>query len=635
MCGIAGIIRFDGRPVDATALDRACRAMAHRGPDDAGTWYEHADGFSIGMAAVRLAVQDTSPAGHQPMHDAAGRYVLVYNGELYNGETLRDDLRAAGVQFQGHSDTEIILHACARWGVDALPRFNGMFALAFLDRTERTGFLARDRFGIKPLVIAGFSGGICFASEVGTLTCFDGWDRAIDPDAVTQHLRYGYVAAPRSIYRNVHRLPPGCTVRFDPRRCGEPSATINPRPAAGGQPVRSYPDATRRIREALRESVIARKISDVPIGAFLSGGLDSSIIVAHLSEAVGGRLKTFAIGHADQRAYDESRYALLVARAFDTDHYEHKLTTAEVIDAVPAILDHLGEPVGDSSIIPTTLVSRFARRHVTVALSGDGGDELFGGYYRYAAQRSVETYSRLPQVLRRGLIEPILNRLPVSKSSAGADRVRQFRKMLRGVDQPPLVRHLAWSRIMSPSAEGLFDDPRRGPALDDQMLSIAHDMAAPFDSDPVQAILAFDVQHGLPSDMLHKVDLASMSCSLEVRVPFLDPAVVQIAFAIPSEWKIDRGQRKRVLVDAYRGTLPDEVLDRPKKGFEVPFGEYVRGPLRELYRDTVTAEALARYEGVNAAAAERILEEHLCRRGEHADLLFALLTLCWKAASGA
>ncbi len=632
MCGIAGIIRYDGRPTDRAALDAACRAMAHRGPDDHGVWQDAADGFAIGLAAVRLAVQDLSPAGRQPMQDPTGRYVLVYNGEIYNGDELRTELKSGGASFRGHSDTEVLLHACIRWGVDALPRLNGMFALAFFDRSQRRGFLARDRFGIKPLVTASFDGGFCFASEIRTLRCFPEWDRTVDGDAVTQHLRYGYIAAPRSIHAAVRRLPPCCAASFDAQRCNEPAEYVNPLTA--GASATSYAHATRRIRESLRASVTARKISDVPIGAFLSGGLDSSIVVAHLSEVVGGRLKTFAIGHADQQAYDECGYARLVADRFATDHHEHKVTTAEIIDAVPGILDHLGEPVGDSSIIPTTLVSRFARRHVTVALSGDAGDELFGGYYRYAAQGSAAAYARLPRLLRRRLIEPIATRLGASKSSAAADRVRQFRKLIRAVDQPPFVRHLAWSRIMAPEAEAVLVDRHRGPQFDDELLRVAGELSAPFASDPLQAILAFDTRYGLPSDMLHKVDLASMSCSLEARVPFLDPQVAAAAFGVPAAWKLDRGQRKRVLVDAYRGILPDEVLDRPKKGFEVPFGEYVRGPLQPMYRDTVTPAALSRFDGIDAAAAARVLDDHLARRGEHADLLFALLSLCWRDWGG-
>jgi len=633
MCGIAGIIHFDGQPIDREGLNRACGLMRHRGPDTDGQWTGTRSNPSVGLAAVRLAVRDPTPAADQPMHDLPRRYVLVYNGELYNHRELLDELSSAGESLATDGDTEVVLKACARWGVGALARFNGMWGLAFYDRKDRRGFIARDRFGIKPVVYATFGDTLCFASELAALRALGRWDRAIDDHALAQHLQFGYIAAPRTIHRGSRRLGPGCYLEFDADGAGEPTSYCTVESLKRGATC-SYCEATAGIRHGLRQAVTRRRVSDVPIGAFLSGGLDSSIIVAHLSAAMGTGVRTFSVGHADAPVYDETKYARTVARRFGTDHYELKLTTRDIVEAVPGILDHLGEPVGDSSIIPTTLVSRLARRHVTVALSGDAGDELFGGYWRYLGHAAVDAYRRIPPLIRRRVIEPLMSRAGASKSSRGADRVRQFRKLLRSAGDNVLARHIAWSRIMSPEAESVYTNPKRAPDLDRDVVKTAQTLSEQFADDPLAAIFAFDLQYGLPSDMLHKVDTASMSCSLEVRVPFLDPDVVACALSIPSEFKIDRGLRKRVLIDAYRDVLPDAVLDRPKKGFEVPLGEYLRGPLHDLFRDTVTRSAIESFDGLCYETVERVFEEHLTRRAEHADLLFALLSLCWWRRNG-
>jgi len=627
MCGICGIVRFTDCPVEPNVVARACGALRHRGPDHAGLYVGRRR--RVGFGATRLAVLDPSAAGHQPMHRSNGRYHLVYNGEVYNFRDIRRELVAFGESFHTESDTEVIIAACAKWGVDALTQFNGMFALAFYDEEFECGFVARDRFGIKPLLYADCDEGLLFASELCALTLLGAFDRGVDNDALASHLQYGYIAHPRTIYRRVRRLPPGCFLEFSKERGGQAKRYYT-LPVSTDTHALDYGEARRGIRRALADAVVRRRVSDVPIGAYLSGGLDSSIMVAHLAEAVGRPVTTFCVGYEGAAAYDESAYARLVADRFQTDHHELRLTEREVVDAIPSILDHLGEPVGDSSIIPTTLISRLARREVTVALSGDGGDELFGGYWRYLGHQSLDTYRRLPQWLRAGVIEPATARMSVSKSSGFGNRARQFRKLLRGGGADALTRHVAWSRILAPEAGDLFNDHSLAATLDQATVDHARQLTSDFATgDPLRRVFAFDVQHQLPADMLQKVDLASMSQSLEVRVPFLDHHVVELALSLPASYKVRRGKRKRILVDAYRGILPDEVLDRPKQGFEVPIGEFLRGPLHDMFFDVVSRTTVESFGMLSYDAVTRLYDEHLHRRAEHADVLFALLSLCW------
>ena len=631
MCGICGIIRFDARPVEANALERACVRLRHRGPDDWGVWIDSDAGEIVGLGATRLAILDPSPAGHQPMHREGGRFHLVYNGDIYNFREIRRELSAAGDPFVTDGDTEVVLAACVRWGVDAFTRFNGMWALAFYDSRTRSGFLSRDRFGVKPLFYCVDGRGLRFASELPALTELGDWDRSIDPRAVVQHLQYGYIAHPATIYRGARRLPPGCFLKFNHSQAASPLCHYELHARATQPASMDYATACTRLRRRLADAVVCRRVSDVPIGAFLSGGVDSSIVALHLAAATGRPVRTFSIGFADEPGYDETRFARLAAERIGTEHHEWVLTRRDLLDAVPQVLDHLGEPVGDSSILPTALLAQYARRFVTVALSGDGGDELFGGYWRYQAHESMATYERVPAFVRRGLVEPVLAVLSASKSSGRGNRVRQFRKLLRARGgEDALARHVAWSRILAPEAESLYLDHDLPLALDREMTELARRETANMNgTDPLNRVMAFDVQHQLPADMLQKVDLASMMHSLEVRVPFLDPTVVELSMAMPSRYKVDRGQRKRVLIDAYRGHLPDAILERSKQGFEAPVGEFLRGPMRDLFHGIVTRDVVESFGSLSYPAVQTIYQEHLDRRAEHADLLFALLSLCW------
>lgn len=627
MCGIAGVVRFDGEPVASAALTRSCRRMRHRGPDHTGVTI-HPDNPSTGLAAVRLAVIDPSPACDQPATWGAGRYTLVFNGAVYNFRELRHELFALGDRFHTDGDTEVIAAACARWGTEALRRFNGMWALAFCDHETRRGFVARDRYGVKPLVYSLDALRLAFASEIAALRELDEFDETIDEDALTEHLVFGFLSAPRTMEMGARRLPPGHLIHFDERGASEP-ARYYQLPTTAGEIV-PYTEACRRVRRLLGEAVVRRCVADVPLGAFLSGGLDSTIVVSHLAAARGSAIDTFSLGFRGQQAFDETEYARIAARRFGTNHHELRVSLDDMSAELPALLDHLPEPVGDSSILPTAMISRFARQWVTVALSGDAGDELFGGYWRYLGHRALAAYLRWPAPFRRAF-EPLLRRLGSGKSSALGQRARQYQKLIRTASDSAIARHFAWSRILSPEHDDLFRNPRVPGALQSETVEAARAMVsrAARPGDDLADILLVDLQHQLPSDMLTKVDLASMRHSLEVRAPFLDPELVEWAATLPSSYKVLRGLRKRILVDAYRGHVPDEILDRSKRGFEAPIGELLRGPSRSLYRDTVTRAVVESFPSLSYAGLLRLETEHERRTADHGDVLFAMLSLCW------
>lgn len=639
MCGIAGIIDFTGRPVDPGLLEGLCRCLGHRGPDDAGIWTVTAPGFAVGLAHTRLAVIDPTPEGHQPMTDPAGRCAVTYNGELYNYLRLRDELPGP---FRTACDTEVVLAACMRWGVRALERFDAMWAMAFVDTEARTGHLSRDPLGIKPLYWAFHDGRLMFASEMAAMRLFPGLPSRIDERSLAVYLTLGCIPHPHTIYRNVWKLSPGHRLCFDADGVKQPEPFFRLARPAGASPP--YPEAVRELRQRIETAVVSQRIADVPLGAFLSGGLDSSIVAACLARAGPTPVETFSIGYADHPRYDETRYAELVARHLGTRHHAFRLTFKDVLETVDPVLRHLGEPFADSSLLPTALVSRHTRRHVTVALSGDGGDELFAGYWRYAGHHYLRRYRRLPGLLRRGVIEPLLRLVPEARTNRLLDRLRQIRKLVRG-DLPltdfrgsvknlpdPLDTHLAWTRILdrATSADLLGREPAACAA--DHLRARFDGAAADLGADagaltPLERILLADLAIGLPADMLHKVDIASMLHSLEVRVPLLSVDVVRFAAGLPIEYKMRGARGKRILRDAFADVLPEPILRREKMGFEVPVGEFLRNELAPMYRDLVTPAALGDL-GLDPSTAARLHDQHCRRRADHTEILWALLVLC-------
>jgi|GEM_PF-47381 len=632
MCGIAGVIDFHGRPIDQETLGRLCAALDHRGPDDSGIWVHESEGFSAGLAHTRLAVIDPSPSAHQPMTDPQGRWAIAYNGELYNYPRLREQLPGP---FRTSCDTEVALNACIAWGPAAVERFDAMWAMAVVDTQERTGHLSRDPFGIKPLYYAYHDGRLLFASELRAMRSSLHLPTTIDPNALACYLNTGYIPHPYTIYEGVHKLPPGHRLRFDGSGPTEPERFFHLRPPAAPPPTYTY--ACSELRQRIQTAVTSQRISDVPLGAFLSGGLDSSVVVACLAQAARAngpahRVKTFSIGYRDHAAYDETRYAEQVARHFNTEHHTFHLTFDDILATLEPMLNHLSEPFADSSLLPTSLVSQHTRQHVTVALSGDGGDELFGGYWRYLGHHYLQQYHRWPACIRKGLIEPLLRRMPSAKSTRWLNRVRQAHKLLRGDLSDPLDRHLAWARHMDDRLAAELLGPHQARKTADNLKHMYkrapgswYDTYQP--SNGLQRILLADLAIGLPGDMLHKVDTASMCHSLEVRVPLLTADVVHFVAGLPIDYKITGTTGKRILRDAFADVIPENILNRSKMGFEVPMGEFLRHELRDMFNDVVTTQTL-RELGLNPKPVARWYDQHTRRQHDHADLLWALLVLC-------
>jgi asparagine synthase (glutamine-hydrolysing) len=632
MCGLAGIIGFDGAKVDDIRLARAVGTLSHRGPDDRGSWIgKVADRLSVGLGHTRLAVIDPHPEGRQPMVDVSGRLVIVFNGEIYNYRALRLELEAAGLSMRTGTDTEVLVAGYSVWGEAVFQKMRGMWACCILDLQTGAGVLCRDPYGIKPLIYAKSGATLCFSSEMRALIQLLGSCPQLAPGRVVRYLRYGHVDGLGAMYMGCARLAPGHLLRFDAGGVEDPERyhhlQLDP-----GLESHDPVELMSALRDRIDTSVRERLVSDVPVGTFLSGGLDSSIVTYHAAQHCHGRLSTFSIGYGDDPAYDETCHARRVAAHLGTDHHELQLTASDVVNALPGLLDHLGEPFADSSLVPTTLVSAMCRRHVTVALSGDGADELFGGYHRYAAHAHWQRYARLPGFLRRSLIEPLLRLLPVARGTRLGGLVRQFRKMIRTTASSGLDRHGLWARVLDPAAEEqLLESPIPMDSTVAQRFAdhVPAALRQRCSDDEMNQILLLDLHDQLPADMLNKVDLASMSASLEVRVPMLDPAVVALAVGLPSTIKVRGTRTKWLLREAYRGRLPDDILDRRKMGFELPIGEFLRGPLRDMFCDVVTEKRCQDLPHLRYKGVMDLYREHSERRADHADVLYAVLVLCW------
>jgi asparagine synthase (glutamine-hydrolysing) len=593
VCGIVGIL---APGIDPEGLSADCEAMTesliHRGPDDGGT--AAGRGWALGMR--RLAVQDLSPLGHQPM--TRGSRTIVFNGEVYNFREIRTELEAGGMQFRSGTDTEVVLAAIERWGVDSFRRFNGMFALALVDTDANTVLLARDRFGKKPLFYGEVAGRTVVASELKAILRIHP-RLELDRGALGSYFRFQYVPGTRSIFHGVRKLEAGRWLELDlasGARTGSGTFWTMPQFAPG--PVATPAEVLESVREATR----IRLRADVPVGAFLSGGTDSSLVTACMAHA-GADVRTFSIGFADPR-YDESGYARAVARHLGTDHTELILTEADALALVPELSQHYDEPFADSSAIPTLAVSRLARSSVTVALSGDGGDELFGGYVRYQLARYQPYFQRLPRLLRRA--EGLLARVPRVGSRVG------LAAALAGYDSPGAYRELI-SLWRTPDLRRLM------PRLEEE-----DDFTAVFESSTgsnLERFMRTDALTYLSDDLLQKVDRASMAVSLEARNPLLDPGVVAVA-ARSAEAAAEVIGGKPLLRDALRLVLPNELVDRPKMGFALPIGAWLRTDLRELFEDAVLGQRSEYYE---TDVVRDVWRQHLAGRNRSA-MLWSLMT---------
>ncbi len=654
MCGIVGVLEPGARAETLGPLVAAMTAaLRHRGPDDEGLWTQAEAGLALGHR--RLAVLDPTPAGRQPLVSHDGRVVVCHNGELYDYRALRAELAREGRRVEGDSDTRVLAEACAAWGVAAtLPRLRGMFAFAVWEVDARRLTLARDPLGIKPLYWARLGGALAFASELHALRRHPAWDGALDPSALAGYLRRGYVPGARSIHRGVHKLAPGWALEADAAGrielrpfapLGEALARAR---AAPPDPALADPwAATDRLEATLRAAVRRQSVSDVPLGAFLSGGYDSSAVVALLQAETGRRVQTFSVGFAGaarapgQAATgegDEAAHARAVAAHLGTDHTELEVTPAEALRAIerlPALYD---EPFADSSQVPTFLVSELARRTVTVALSGDGGDELFLGYNRHAlAARLAGPLGATPRALRRlaggalrALSPPawdaLLARLPGPAAAARARGVTGIRlhKLAGALAARDLAAlHDALLTHWADPAALLVDGAPAPPAAFEGALpsALRH---------PAEQLAWRDLVGYLPDDVLTKVDRASMAVGLEVRVPLLDEQVLDLAWRLPLELELRGGQRKWILRQVLYRHVPPRLLDRPKAGFAWPVAAWLRGPLREWAEALLAPSALARAGVLRPEPIRACWAAHLAgRRDEHAALWTALMLQQW------
>ena len=636
MCGITGFVSPPAAADELTRVVRGmCGALVHRGPDDAGEWIDSGAGVAIGFR--RLAIIDLSPAGHQPMISASGRYVGTLNGEIYNFEELRRELRERGLapQFRGHSDTEVMLAAFEAWGVEAaVARFNGMFAIAVWDAEGRRLHLARDRMGVKPLYY-GFAGNtFLYGSELKALRRHPGFDARIDRAALRLYLRFMYVPAPFSIYEGIAKLMPGTIVTLDPgTRQTRTTVYWSARDAAIDGVRNRYrgseEEASHELEALLRDSIRIRMVADVPLGVFLSGGVDSSLVTALMQAESATPVKSFSIGF-DDIGYNEAPFAAAVARHLGTEHTELIVHERDALDVIPRLAAMYDEPFADSSQIPTHLVSALARRHVTVSLSGDGGDELFGGYNRYfVGQRLLHWVARTPRRTRPALgraLAKVSTRTWDRVAPRLGERVHKVARMLKANDVDAMYFELVshWPDIVRGRGTGdggqaPVEDRANWPPLDD----------------PIERMMYFDQISYLPDDILAKVDRASMAASLESREPLLDYRLVEFAWRLPLSMKVRGGQGKRVLRRVLYRYVPKPLIERPKMGFGIPLGAWLRGPLRAWAEPLLDDAAIQKYGLLDPAPIRAKWEAHLAGRGDWNYYLWAILMLqVWLGAGG-
>jgi asparagine synthase (glutamine-hydrolysing) len=606
VCGIAGLV---GHGADRKELLQAMSdALTHRGPDEAGSYADD----QAALAIRRLSIIDVA-GGHQPYANEHGTVRAVFNGEIYGYVALRERLLRAGHSFASHTDGEVIVHAYEEFGDRFVDQLDGMFAIALWDSVKQRLLLARDRLGKKPLFVATHrDGSVTFASELAALLLDERIGREVDPIALAEYLQHGYVPSPRTILRDVAKLEPGTMMSWSAASGGathrywaldyEPKLEI------------SYPDALEEFELRTQCSVRERLVSEVPLGLFLSGGVDSSFMLAQMVAAGAPRVKTFSIGFPDSR-YDERAYARSIAERLGSEHHDALVEATDLVELLPRLVRHYGEPFADPSAVPTFYLARMARERITVALTGEGGDELFGGYYRHQAARLAAHLDRLPAVARRAAGRGA-TRLGSTVAHPTSHRHKLYR-FLRAIELDPGERYAEWTAVLSPSERSALS-----PALPSAPAFRAPGHAA----DPLDTALATDTARSLPDQLLYKMDIATMASSLEARAPLLDYRLVEWVARLPPAFKQRGSQRKRLIADALARQVPAELFKRPKMGFSAPIPGWLRGELSELTADTLLSDASRQRGIVDASSVERLIRRH--RDGEdHTRGLWTLLML--------
>lgn len=631
MCGFVGILRFDGQKVEAEDVARMCRALQHRGPDDSGMYITHKNEHKqerkawVGLGHQRLSVIDLSPAARQPMSNEDGSIRVVCNGEIYNHKALRQSLIKKGHRFRSQSDTEVIPHLYEEFGPGCADHLRGMFALALWDGPEETMFLARDRMGQKPLYYYSDARFFACASEISAILQLSRLDLATDKEAIDCYFKYGYILGDRTPYKRIRKLPPAFRMLIRDGKISTERYWDVPFPTASSCRA-THQDFVEEFDAILSEAVGLRLESDVPLGVFLSGGLDSSAIVSKMVGEMGQGVKTFAIGFSEA-SYDESSHAREVASLFGTEHREYTVNFS-IRELLPKLARHFGEPFADSSAIPTYHLAQATRQQVTVALSGDGGDELLCGYNRYLGRKILEYYFLLPQVIRKGVIERLLARFNVGSQYYGKSLIKQIKLVIEQacrlennrLDVLPQIfdrslrrRLLGWETNVT-GYEGSFDQVRQ------YALSGNH-------LDAISQMMWTDLHTYLPDDILVKVDRMSMAHSLEVRSPFMDHRLVEFVARLPIEQKLNGLATKYLLKRTMKNKLPHHIIHRKKHGFMVPLARWFKRDLKPLVREHL----LDREAPFDRAVAEGFLSEHWKGRADHSHKIWALLMYAlWK-----
>lgn len=634
MCGLAGIFDLN-QSLSADDIKRVVGAMGaavhHRGPDEGDAWVDAKAGY--GVAHRRLSIQDLSAAGRQPMISASGRYILSYNGEIYNGADLRAELQARGSSFNGHSDTEVLLEGLAQWGVEkTLPRLIGMFAFAVWDREDRCLVLGRDRLGIKPLYWGRQGQRFFFASELKSLMAHPDFKAEVDRSALSDLVAFNYVTGPRSIYDGIAHLEPGCFVRIDAQGTAQTTRYWDLLEIASQdqdhRTLLSDAQALAQLNDVLGDAVRGRMISDVPLGAFLSGGVDSTLITAVMQSISPNPVKTFTIGFGESE-FNEADHARAIAAHLGTEHHELQVSGQDALDVIPNLSRMYCEPFADSSQIPTYLVSKMARGHVTVALSGDGGDEGFAGYNRHRVGHDIwPRVKGIPAPVRR-LMAGLIKGVPHAVYDRMASVLPENKRPSQLGDKMNKMAGMLSSRELDDFYAGvvrLWDRPESVVVGGGDNLSWQHKAAAVRAiTDPVKRIQVMDMLTYLPGDILTKVDRASMAVGLEARVPLLDHRVVEFASALPMNMKIRGGETKWLLRQMLDQYVPRSLIERPKQGFAVPLGDWLRGPLREWAEDLLSEDALNTAGLFHAAPVRAKWQRHLSGQHHEHDALWSIL----------
>ncbi len=620
MCGIAGWANLDTKKTlqnhSKALLHSMCERMKHRGPDSEGLWLDK----TVALGMRRLSIIDLH-TGEQPVYSEDKQIIAVMNGELYNFREVREDLEKRGHKFQTQTDTEILPHLYEEYGDALVEHLNGMFAFALWDKRKQKLLLARDRFGEKPLYYGVFDGKLIFASEPKVLLENPAVKAEINLDALRQYLSFDYVPAPRSIYKGISKLPAAHLLILEKgeiktRRYWNLSFHKN-----GNTPT--IGEAAKHLRELLADSVKMRLVSDVPLGILLSGGVDSSTVAAFATQFSTEKVKTFSIGF-EEDSFDESKFARQVAAHLGTEHYEDKLSVEKAADLISEIGTWLDEPMSDGSLLPTLLLSRFVKKYVTVALGGDGGDEIFAGYPMYFGHKMARVYDSIPRFVRNGIIEPIVTSLPVSTKNLSFDY--KAKRFVAASKYDVVTRHHSWFGSFSIDAQ---NDLLSETVLSNTSADIYRDAKKLLKicdaADQIEQMQFLDMNFYMAEDILTKVDRASMAVSLEVRAPFLDPRIAEYAASLPPEYKLKGNKGKYILKKAVEDLLPKTILQRPKKGFGIPIAEWLKGRLNPLMHDLLAPERLKKQDLFNAGFVQKLIKEHETGAASHHKQLWTLL----------